>query len=164
MLFLVQIAKHFGFKNFTKANDVGERCAQLIGHVADKFRLETVCSFQRVVAIAQSPFDAGAVGHVHIGQQGRAIRQRHKGVVGYIAIGALNASGNFGTGPAHTCDEGSDFVPHFLIIIKLRTGQNDVVDVRVLIELIFFQAPRLSIGGVEEFKLTVRAKHGNAFV
>ena len=86
VLLRIEVAEHFGFEDFAEAEDVRQRRAQLIGDVADEFRLQTVRRFERVVALAQRQFHADRIRHVDIGEQARAIGQRHDGVVDHRAV------------------------------------------------------------------------------
>ena len=71
-----------------KADDVGERRAQLVGDVLDEVGLQPVGGLQRLVPLLQHALDAGRVGHVHEGEHGHAFGKRDGRVVDDAAVGA----------------------------------------------------------------------------
>ena len=64
-----------------KADDVGQRRAQLVGDVLDEVVLQLVGHPQRFVLFGQRAFDAHAVGDVDEGQHRLRIRQRNDGEI-----------------------------------------------------------------------------------
>ena len=74
-------------QQLAEADDVGERGAQLVGHVADEGVLHAVAGDERVVALFQRPLVALGVGHVGEGDQRGAVGQRHRRIVDDGAVG-----------------------------------------------------------------------------
>ena len=60
-----------------EADDVGERRAQLVGHVVDEIDLDLVGVLERLVAFAQRALDVDRVGDIVERHQCGAVRQRH---------------------------------------------------------------------------------------
>ena len=75
-----------------EADDVGERRAQLVGHVVDEIDLDLVGVLERLVALAQRALDVHRVGDVVERHQGGAVGQRHGRAVDHAAVAALQPS------------------------------------------------------------------------
>ena len=72
-----------------EADDVGERRAQLVGHVVHEIDLELVGRLQRFVALAQRALDVDGVGDVLERHQRGAVGQRHGGAIDHVAVAPL---------------------------------------------------------------------------
>ena len=92
MLLLVELADVRIAQQVAEADDVGERRAQLVGHVADEGVLHAVAGDERVVALFQRALVALGIGHVGEGEQRGAVGQRHRRVVDDGAVGAYHLS------------------------------------------------------------------------
>ena len=76
-----------------EADDVGERRAQLVGHVVHEVVAQPRGALQRIVALGERALDVHARGHVDEGQERRAVGQRLRGAVEHRAVAPLDAAG-----------------------------------------------------------------------
>ena len=72
----VERANAPGRQELGEADDVGERRAQLVGHVVDEIVAQLFSRDERLIALGQRALDVGAGGHVERGHERRSVRQR----------------------------------------------------------------------------------------
>ena len=90
--FGVEVAGARAGEQFAEADDVGQRCAQLVGHVADELALQPVGCDQRLVALEQGPLVA--LGHRDVGERHEraAVGQRQGGEIDDALVDACHLS------------------------------------------------------------------------
>ena len=85
----VKVPKYWFVQDLGESDDRIERRAQLVGDIRDELALQTGGSLQRLVALAQRPFDPSGVADVEAGKQHVAVGQRHRRELQRGAVGAL---------------------------------------------------------------------------
>ena len=75
-----------------EADDVGERRAQLVGHVVNEIDLDLVGVLERLVALAQRTLDVDRVGDIVERHQCGAVRQRHGPAIDHAAVAPFQPS------------------------------------------------------------------------
>ena len=90
-MFVRQFAGQTQDQAVGKADDGGQRRAQLVRDIGQKSGFQPIGVFQRLGAFAQGMFDAGGIGDVAIGDQRIAIGQGRLGEIEDAAIAARDA-------------------------------------------------------------------------
>ena len=118
-----------------EADDVGERRAQLVGHVADELVLQPVGGDQRLVALEQRALVALGRRDVGEGDERRAIGQRRGGEVDHalvrpdhLAVERLALDRRCAVTRAAMRDPGRD------VVVERARWRDDLVDVRALLQ------------------------------
>ncbi len=81
-------------KQMNEADDVGQRRAQLVGHVVDEIDLDLVGVLQRLIALAQRPLDVDRIGNVVERDQCGAVGQRYGRAIDDAAVAPFDPAGN----------------------------------------------------------------------
>ena len=92
LLLVVERADAVVAEQLDEADDVGERRAQLVGHVMDEVVAQLLGGEQGLVAFLQGALDIHAVGDVDEGQQRAAVGKRRGGAIDDGAVGAAHAA------------------------------------------------------------------------
>ena len=114
-----------------EADDVGERRAQLVGHVMDEIDLDLVGVLQRLVALAQRALDVDRVGDVLERHQRGAVGQRHRGAVDHAAVAAFEPSGDR-LAAVDRGDARAQRLPDRVVAVQRPAQSRDRLDVRPL--------------------------------
>ncbi len=146
-----------------EADDIGERRAQLVGYMADEGGLDPVRRFERLVAVDQRALDMFGVGHIAIGEERAAIRERQRGAGDDAAVRPVELAFIGAPLGKNRGDRRLGAFPFLRLVIKRAAGADDGVDMRLAVELPWAQAPNRGEGAVIELQTSVRREHRHAF-
>ncbi len=164
MLARIEGTEHFRLEDFAEAENIRERCAELIGDVADEFGLQAVRRFERVVSVAQRLFHARRIRHVDIGHERRAVGQRHHRIVDHRAVGPVEAAGLLRADAGRAGDAVLQHFPFGVVVHQGTTHVDQLADMRLAFELFLVERPDGGVGGIGKFQAAVGAEDRNAFI
>ena len=125
-----------------KADDVGERRAQLVRHVVDEFVAQSRGPLQRFVALGQGARHVDARGDVDECQQGCAVRKRLGGAFEHRAVApvdtAIHAHAKVGE-PGHRA---AQIHPGLVLRCEEAAGADHRIDMRMLAGEVVRQFPQ----------------------
>ena len=163
-LLVGQRAGLLALQEFGIAEDGRERRAQLVGDVLHELVLQLVGGLQRFVLVLQRLLHLARGGHVHEGDQRRAVRQRlgdpGDGPVVRRAHHALVLLAVFRRGVGHAA---LDRRPDIAVVKEARALVDHGVEVRAVVELRALQLPQLGERVVVQAQAAVGAEHHHRF-
>ncbi len=131
--------------------------------MADEGGLEAVGRFQRLVPLDQRALGVLRVGDIDIGEQRAAVGQRQRGAGEHAAVGPVELA-LIGTPLG---DDGRhrrlDALPFLGRVVEHAAPGDDLVDMRLAVELARVQPPDRGEGAVVEPQAAVRREHRDAF-
>ena len=162
MLLLVERPGGVVAEEMRKADDVGERRAQLVAHMVHEIDLDLVGVFQRLVALAQRALDVDGVGDVLERHQRGAVRQRHGRAFDHAAVAPLDLA----VDRRAAVDRGDGHAqrrPHRVVAGERVAPADHRLDMRALLQRGRIELPHLREHRIEQPQPPVAREHRDAF-